>query len=343
MADLGLSDRETKRVMAEADFNDDGEISYEEFIPLAVDLVGSMYAKMEAEHAREEAENAAREEAQQYLLHGMTKEEVESVMGEIFAKSDADGSGSLSLNEFRKCCKDADIGLTKKEINVLMHQCDVDGDGCISYEEFIPLCFEMLTEILKDELLKEKQSPSELELFLKEIWAQADVEENGTLSPLVLQSTLRQADLGLTRLQIHSLLADAEYDEDGMCNYMKFAGAAADLIYRLLDPEAQYERRKAIEGIVDGDFNVIHGYEQADLESILMQEFAAYDAEASGAISMATLQTALTSSSLGLSKEEVNALASAVDMDAAGNVMYAGLASYAFYILQYLAQNAALA
>jgi Ca2+-binding EF-hand superfamily protein len=39
MADLGLSDREVKRVMAEADFNDDGEISYAEFIPLAVDLV----------------------------------------------------------------------------------------------------------------------------------------------------------------------------------------------------------------------------------------------------------------------------------------------------------------
>ena len=157
MADLGLSDRETKRVMAEADFDDNGEISYDEFIPLAVDLVGGMYAKMDAEADREQNEADAREEAQNYLMHGMTKEEVEQVMGEIFAKSDVDGSGNLSISEFRKCCKDADIGLTKKEINVLMHQCDVDGDGHISYEEFVPLCFEMLTEILKDELLKEKQ------------------------------------------------------------------------------------------------------------------------------------------------------------------------------------------
>ena len=39
MADLGLGTREVQRVMAEADFNSDGEISYEEFIPLAVDLV----------------------------------------------------------------------------------------------------------------------------------------------------------------------------------------------------------------------------------------------------------------------------------------------------------------
>ena len=62
--------------MGEADFNEDGEISYEEFIPLAVELVGSMYAKMEAEYARQHDEDEAREEASTYLLHGMTKQQV---------------------------------------------------------------------------------------------------------------------------------------------------------------------------------------------------------------------------------------------------------------------------
>ena len=76
MADLGLPDRETKRVMAEADMDGDGTISYREFIPLAVDLVQSMYAKLEAEMARGREEEEAREEAKQFLLHGMTKEQV---------------------------------------------------------------------------------------------------------------------------------------------------------------------------------------------------------------------------------------------------------------------------
>ena len=76
MCDLGLSDKEARRVMGEADFNEDGEISYEEFIPLAVELVGSMYAKMEAEYARQHDEDEAREEAHNYLLHGMTKQQV---------------------------------------------------------------------------------------------------------------------------------------------------------------------------------------------------------------------------------------------------------------------------
>merc|ERR1719198_355292 len=125
-----------------------------------------MYAKMEAEAQRAADEDEAREEAKNYLLHGMTKEDVERVMMEIFTKSDVDGSGALSLQEFQKCCRDADIGLTRKEVNILMHQCDVDGDGNITYEEFVPLCYEMLVEIMKDELLAEKRSNNELLSYL---------------------------------------------------------------------------------------------------------------------------------------------------------------------------------
>ena len=62
-ADLGLKPNEVKRVMAEGDINGDGEVSYEEFIPLAVDLVQSMYARMEAEAQRTEDEDQAREQA----------------------------------------------------------------------------------------------------------------------------------------------------------------------------------------------------------------------------------------------------------------------------------------
>ena len=344
MADLGLSDRETKRIMAEADFDDNGEISYGEFIPLAVDLVQTMYAKMEAEAAKAADEEAAREEAKNYL-HGMTKEEVEGVMMEIFHKSDADGSGHLDVQEFAKCCRDADIGLTRKEINILMHQCDVDGDGHISYEEFVPLCFEMLTEILKDELLSEKRTPTELETFLVAIWEEADVEGTGSLDPLTLKNVLRGADLGLTRLQIHSVLAEAEYDEEGLADYVKFAATASELIYRMCDMDAQIERAEAVQGLLsDGaDFSVVHGHDQASVEATLVAELAAGDAAGAGVLPIASVRAVLSGSSLGLSQGEVMALESACDLDADGNCNYAVLASYAFYILQYLAQQGALA
>jgi Ca2+-binding EF-hand superfamily protein len=345
MADLGLSDREVKRVMAEADFNDDGEISYAEFIPLAVDLVQSMYAKMEAEAAKAAEEEEAREEAKNYLLHGMSKEEVESVMMEIFHKSDADGSGALSLSEFQKCCKDADIGLTRKEINILMHQCDMDGDGNISYEEFVPLCFEMLTEILKDELLQEKRSPSELEVFLVQRFSEVDAEGLGRMSPLMLKDVIRGADLGLTRLQIHSILAEAEYDEEGMADYIKFAPKASELIYRMLDVDMQIERAEAVQGLIatGSDFDTVHGLGQPEVENVLLQEFAAADASGSGVLPMSAMKSVLQGSSLQLSANEVSALLSACDVEEGStNCVYPMLASYAFYILQYIAQSAAI-
>jgi len=343
MADLGLSEREVKRVMAEADFNDDGEISYQEFIPLAVDLVQSMYAKMEVEAAAAEAEEDAREEAKNYLLHGMTKEQVEGVMMEIFAKSDVDGSGALSLQEFQKCCKDADIGLTRKEVNILMHQCDSDGDGNISYEEFVPLCFEMLTEILKDQLLSEKKPASELEVFIVQICDEVDPTGEGVLDALQLKEVLRSADLGLTRLQIHSVLSQGDYDEHGMCRYKTFASKASELIYRMLDTQAQQERHEAIQTLkADGqDFSLVHGFGEADVAAILTQEFAAHDPSNTGTMSTKAMTEALTGSQLGLDQYEVNALLSACEMDPSGNIAYASLASYAFYILQYLAEQKA--
>jgi len=345
MADLGLSDRERKLVMAEADMDGNGEISYNEFIPLAVDLVHTMYAKMDQEEAKAAMEDEAREEAKNYLLHGMTKDQVEQVMMEIFTKSDADGSGALSLLEFQKCCKDADIGLTRKEVNILMHQCDVDGDGQISYEEFVPLCFEMLTEILKDELLREKRSSTELEEFLLAIFSEADTSGEGRLDPLALKAVLKDADFGLTRLQIHSVLAEAEFDEFGQADYRALAPKAAELIYRILDPDTQMEKFEAIQALEGAgtDFNVVHGVGQADVESILMQEFGAYDAQGTGMISMGEAMQALSNSSLQLTQFEVSSLMSAAESDpASGLVVYSTLCAYAFYILQYLAQQAAV-
>lgn len=305
-----------------------------------MDLVQAMYAKLDTEAAAKAEEEAARDEAKNYLLHGMTKEQVEQVMTEIFQKSDADGSGSLSLQEFKKCCQDADIGLSRKEINILMHQCDVDGDGTISYEEFVPLCFEMLTEILKDELLQEKRTPTELEVFLTQVFAEADYEQVGMLSPMQIREVLRSADLGLSRLQIHSVLAEAEVDDAGMIMYSKYAPKAAEFIYRVLDMDAQLERKEAIDRLTGVDFSLVHGLDAAGVEATLMEELSKADS-GSGLISMPDVQAILSSSSLGLSPNEVSAIMSSAELVEGNMVVYASLASYAYYILQYLAESAA--
>merc|ERR1719230_1367833 len=139
----------------------------------------------------------------------MSREELENVMRDVFLKADVDDSGALSLNEFHKCIREAELGLTRKEINRLMQEVDADQDGIVTYEEFVPLCFDMLVELLKDELLKGKQ-PTELEEYLTALFANADADETGRLGVHEMRDLLRSADFGLTRLQIHTILAEAE-------------------------------------------------------------------------------------------------------------------------------------
>ena len=64
------------------------------------------------------------------------------------------------------------------------------------------------------------KQPTELEEYLTSLFANADQNETGVLGVHELRDLLRSADFGLTRLQIHTILAEAEYDESGMadCN-----------------------------------------------------------------------------------------------------------------------------
>ena len=54
-----------------------------------------------------------------------------------------------------QCLRASELGLSRKEINVLLSEVDIDGDGNISYEEFMPLCFNILVERFKDDVLAE--------------------------------------------------------------------------------------------------------------------------------------------------------------------------------------------
>jgi len=128
-ANLGLSPREVKRVLAEADENEDGRIEYTEFIPVAIELVQAMYAKMDLVAEKQEQANAARQAAEAHMLHGMPREALEAIMSDIFRKADLDGSGTLSRKEFNTCLREADLGLKRKEINLIMAEVDTDEDG----------------------------------------------------------------------------------------------------------------------------------------------------------------------------------------------------------------------
>ena len=93
-------------------------------------------------------------EARDALLRGYTREEVCETLMSIFRAVDTDGSGSLSRKEFKECLVDSDIGLSRKDINIILTEADLDGDEDIGYEEFIPVCFNVLVERFKIEIVQ---------------------------------------------------------------------------------------------------------------------------------------------------------------------------------------------
>jgi len=120
-ANLGLDEKQMKLLMAEADSDCNGAIDYFEFVPLAVDLITSLQAKMEVKAEEEDNEDRARVAANEYMLHGMSKDALNAVILDVFKKADKDGSGELTIAEFQECIKDANLGLSRKEVNTLMH------------------------------------------------------------------------------------------------------------------------------------------------------------------------------------------------------------------------------
>jgi Ca2+-binding EF-hand superfamily protein len=331
-------------LIAEADLDGNGEIGYDEFIPLAVELVHNMYARMDAEAERETRERNAAEEAVS-LIHGMNKEELEELLVETFRKADADGSGALSMEEFKNACFEMDIGLTRREVNILMHQCDIDGDGTISYEEFVPVCFEMLVEVVRRDILQSQRTDVEIERFLIKIWQAADVMNEGMLAPNKMSGALRMAhELPLTRLQIHSVLGEVSddlKDSRGSVDYVRFAPIASKVIERMLLPEAQAERRVALQQL-GGVPPVKGGRSEGEIHQTLLDEFRRADRMNTGVVTLDDFFGTLVNSTLQLNDYELNMLASVMEFTQDDRVYYPSACEAAYGVLLFCAEQEAL-
>ncbi|GHP04881.1 hypothetical protein PPROV_000363300 [Pycnococcus provasolii] len=335
--------KQIRSIMAECDENDDGVIEYREFVPLMVGLVQAMKAKEDAEAAKEEEEEEARAEAEEYLLRGMSREQLEQMMANVFRAADSDGSGYLDRSEFRNCLKSAELGLTKKDINMLMAEVDIDGDGKITYDEFVPLCFNVLVERFKDNIIQDRayNSTDGLESLL------VDAFGDGFASIKELRSCLEDLSyeiLGLTNMQIFSIMSMAEKNDDNLVDCLKFAKAAANMIYSMIDNEAQSKRMEAIRAMSESDAaHLMRGLSQESVKEIMAFAFEQADADKSGYLDRAEMMTCLESlgsTDLALRPHEIRAIANAIDENEDGRVSYKELLDFMLDILMHIEREA---
>jgi len=229
---------EIYRFLAEADMNEDGMIEYEEFIPLALQIVQGMYAKKRLQQHVADID----QHAEDLLVHGMSRDELTELVGSIFERMDQDGSGTLSKAEFATALTSMELGLTRREINTVMFSIDQDGDGGISYREFVPFAFDLLQKLTSLRLLETELENDELAQYLTDLFKARDVLMEGQLHIDDIRDLLHQAMLGLSRMQIYTVISEAEVNSDMNIAYGTFIPRAVGLIRSMLSFEKSIVR-----------------------------------------------------------------------------------------------------
>lgn len=237
-ARLDFPPDETLRFLAEADQNADGNIEYEEFIPMALQIIHGMYAKKRMQQHIAEVEK----QAEDILVHDMTRAELTELIRAIFTRIDKDNSGVLNKQEFVQALTSMELGLTRREINTIMFRVDIDKDGMISYTEFIPFAYDLLMKLTSMRLLETELENDELAQYIMDLFRAKDVSASGCIHADDARDVLHQAMLGLSRMQLYVVLSEAEIDIDGQIKYASFVPLAVGIIKSMLSFESSVPR-----------------------------------------------------------------------------------------------------
>jgi len=222
---LGLTRKAMHKIMEEADANDDGEVSYEEFVEVIIKILAEAKVTGETLDRLNEEEAKAEAMARELLLGDVDPAQLELQLDIMFNAADTDKNGYLSRNEFLSCMKQLQFGLTNKEIKSLMVDVDKDHDGKIQYEEFRPLATQILIEKIKEKLLEGSDKLAYLMQFFMESFGEVEIESTGLVSAddarMVLES------VGMSNVLTENLLMLADIDGQGKINFKRFSRICA--------------------------------------------------------------------------------------------------------------------
>ena len=194
----------------------------------------------------------------------------------------------------------------------------------------MPLCYQILVEIVSEEL-KNSSIPTDLlevRAFFTDLFRSADTQESGVLFYQDIMELMRQADLGLSTVQIHMIMSEAMQDEDGYINYTEFADSAAGIYVNMMDFDrhAEFKAKVTEMRADDGHMAVGDGFDQATVEARLQECFAEEDMEATGTLPRATVTAAIGKAVPGLTQKQTNLLLSYAHIDPSTNRVSSGAA-----------------
>ncbi|TPX56243.1 hypothetical protein SpCBS45565_g08440 [Spizellomyces sp. 'palustris'] len=137
----------------------------------------------------------------------------------VFDKYDVDGSGTISVSEFRKLCYDMGYFLSDLELGMAIRLLDSDGNGEINYGEFIKWWqqehrFKTL-QLSPQELADLTQISTDFQRF--------DKDQSGCID--VREFRLLYADLvrrGMTKKTLAGTLEELDNNRDGKVSFNEY-------------------------------------------------------------------------------------------------------------------------
>jgi len=186
-------------------------------------------------------------------LEDLSLDELVFFLRKRFLQADKDRNGVLSQKEFAELLRDSGLGLSKKTFRRIMAAIDLQDDGFVEYSVFVPVLIDIIQsarvlEKNRDNRVEEEATarqtaaaylmeglPREgLESNLASMFAEGDADSNGCLSIGEFSKCLWQLDLGLTKREINSLMAEVNTTKTGLVNYDEFLPLAYELLVEVM-------------------------------------------------------------------------------------------------------------
>ena len=298
----GITPQELRFVIAEADENENGFIDYQEFVPLAVDMIQAFKARSRAKNQYAQFEAAIDDD----VLGALSADELEKctkICMQKFAEADSRHQGSLKMTDTRRCLRESAAGLTNIEVNLILQGLSRDATGKLLYSDFRKVLYEVRYSSMKNTMLE--ASGGEIQKHLMDLCKEEEknfMTANGHDStvtgwiPLrnLTEVMMRSSRLSLSRLQVMVIASEASVD-NGKVNYWKFVPIAAKTIEMMFDPTALRKRAELIEKVEISPESLLKGLTEESVQKRLLTLFKSYDVDHSGDLSPKEFRACLES------------------------------------------------
>ncbi|GMF09232.1 unnamed protein product [Phytophthora lilii] len=275
----------------------------------------------------------------EFFLHGMMQDEMESILRETFQRADKDEIGALTRLAFMDAIRDADLGLTRREVNILMSEAPVaeDDTNIIVYPDFVPICFSVLKDTYVQGILRAHSNPDWIAQYLTEVFASGDSENTGLLTVAEIARLFRAADVGLTRLQIIAAMAEAQEDNTGFVNYERFAAQISGMVVALTNVDSQQTFAAYLQGYrKTSEYYTVLDLNQHTFEQALSRTLEAVDENRRGVLVRDEVAGGIRNAFPDITDRQLRSLMALSDPDEMGELDYNLITHSAFQALQKL-------